>query len=117
LITAAQIQFLAHEYSLVTWSDSAVLTDWPTALDAPTIDTQILDRGDALSAVSALVALWGTQRYLFDFDLPLYDSPADIGTLISVTYPDGPLAAGRLGIVVGETIDAKARKITMRGFF
>ena len=120
-LTASQIQFLARDYASAVWSDSSVKSNYATARDAPLLHTQTVNQADAQTFANFLGSLWGVPRYLYDHDIPLSlalpfnaGTVFEIGNLVNVTYPSGVLESGKLGVIVGNVVDVKARKFTLR---
>lgn len=112
-VDAARRQFLANEYRTAAWFDGTVSTAYASALDAAQLDTILANQADAQAVANALGALWGTQRYLFTVTLMSQPLALDLGAQVSITYPISILAEGRIGVIVGERVEAATNQVTL----
>lgn len=104
-ITDARRAFLAADYRLAAWSSSAVLTQYRRPNDPERVAGCLLNLADAQAVADALGALWGVRRRLYDLVLPVeIGRVREIGDIVTLRWPVENLAAGSLGIVVGEQI-------------
>lgn len=104
-LTDARRAELAQEWRFETVTYGAVDVAYRRPSDPDPVQTALLRTADMAALASLLGAVYGTRRRLFALDLPVAVAlRREVGDVVQVEFPLDDLAAGRPGLVVGETI-------------
>jgi hypothetical protein len=114
---AARLAFLKDEYRWAAWASNTVLTQYRNPTDPPPLASALRDQADAQAVADHLGALWGARRRLYDLEMWLHPFEREIGDMVTISFPDGELADGALGVIVGEAVRSSSSTITVPVLF
>lgn len=101
-VTDDQAAFVGREYREVTSEDATVLTVHPGAPERA-FETRLTAESSATDMAARWQSLYGTRRDLLRVRVPLTAAvaAAELGDVVSITWPKLGLAAGRLTLLIG----------------
>ena len=101
-VTDDQAAFVGREYREVTSEDATVLTVHPGAPERA-FETRLTAEASATDMAARWQSLYGARRDLLRVRVPLTAAvaAAELGDVVSITWPKLGLAAGRLTLLVG----------------
>jgi hypothetical protein len=102
-VTAAERERLAQPWRTASWADAANLTRYAQAGRPPLVETALLQAIEATALATALGALWGVPRTLWQVTAPAASVLLrEIGDPVQLVWPADGLRGGALGQVVGD---------------
>jgi hypothetical protein len=114
-VSDANRQYLGKQWRYAPWSSNQVLLAYRRPNNPPPVETALVNPTQAQLLSSALGALWGTQRRLYDVTVPLEVAlDADLGMVVSLTYPAESLRSGRIGQIVGESLRSSSNTAVLQ---
>lgn len=101
-VTDDQAAFVGREYREVTSEDATVLTVHPGAPER-SFETRLVSEASAADMAARWQSLYGARRDLLRVRVPLTAAvaAAELGDVVSITWPQLGLAAGRLTLLIG----------------
>jgi hypothetical protein len=113
--TAAQFQFMQLPDNYAIWISAAIQNAYQRPNDFNPLPTVLLDETQATNLASVLGQLYSGYLRAFDIVLPLDVAlQREIGDIVEMTYPLGDLSSGRIGQIIGDTMDSSSATGTLR---
>lgn len=116
VVGTARQTWLAAALRTAGWAGPGVAAAWRSANRPATVGGQLASQADAAAVAARLGALWAPnnrRRRLYAAVVPTaIGRVRDIGDAVVIAYPLDDLAAGRLGLVVGEQYRSQDDTIT-----
>lgn len=112
-ITPARKQAISVADRFAVAQSNAAVLAYRRPNDPPQLVTLLTNAVEAAPIASALVALWGVRRRLYQVTVPVaIGLLLEIGSVVRLTWPLDDLVGGRLGQIVGDTYSGGDATIT-----
>lgn len=113
-VSDARRQFLRSADRVATASDGGLLTSHASAVDAPLVETLLVNEADATTVAAYLQALFGVERSIYRITVKRLGYLMKHGDVLHITYPRFDMTSGKKFIVIGIAEDAGSEEIELR---
>ncbi|HEY0184127.1 MAG TPA: hypothetical protein VGC09_15065 [Rhodopila sp.] len=112
--TPARIQYVAQSDQYASAASTDVLSSYARPNDLPPVGGSLASQADAQAVANGLIALLGGRLRSYTVTVPVAAGLVrEFGDIVRLTWPMDDLAAGRIGVIVGDNFKSEDATITL----